>query len=102
MFKKPQVIKRSTVTVEDRRVVLIATKARKADEVAKVPHEVFLRHELMVRLGWPVREPAPASVLAAVKEMAEKLKPVLNALEDGKRARALYDARMKAQVEATA
>jgi hypothetical protein len=100
MFKKPQVTQRSTVTVEDRRAVLVATKARKPAEVAKVPHEVFLRHELKARLGWPQREPAPASVLAAVKEMAEKLKPVLNALEDGKRARTLYDARMKAQFEA--
>ena len=98
MFNKPkQVAQRSNVTVDDRRVVLVAAKSRKPGEVAKVSHEVFIRQALKTQLGWPQREPAPKAVLDAAKQMAAALAPKHDAAEDGRRAKALYEARLAAQ-----
>ncbi len=69
-----QTTQRSTVTVEDRRHVLLASRARKPFDVAAVAHEAFIRNALKDRLGWPRREPAPASVLKAVRELAAVLR----------------------------
>ena len=68
-----QVTQRSTVTVEDRRHVLLASRGRKPADVAAVPHEQFIRNALKDRLGWPRREPAPEAVLKAAKELAAQL-----------------------------
>ena len=101
MFNKSkQVAQRSNVTVDDRRVVLVAAKSRKGSEVAKVPHEVFIRQELKARLGWPQREPAPKALLDAAKQMAAALTPKHDAAEDGRRAKALYEARLAAEASA--
>lgn len=101
MFNKPkQVAQRSNVTVDDRRVVLLLAKSRKAAAVAKVPHEVFIRQALKTQLGWPQHEPAPKAVLAAAKQMAAALTPKHDAAEDGRRAKALYEARLAAEASA--
>lgn len=101
MFNKSkQVAQRSNVTVDDRRVVLVAAKSRKAAEVAKVPHEVFIRQALKAQLGWPQREPAPKSLLDAAKQMAAALTPKHDAAEDGRRAKAKYEARMAQEAAA--
>jgi murein L,D-transpeptidase YcbB/YkuD len=73
MFKQAQV-KRSNVTVDDRRAVLVIAQARKPKEVAEVSHENFIRNALKDRLGWPRREQAPDAVKDAAKHMAGALK----------------------------
>ena len=96
MFNKSkQVAQRSNVTVDDRRVVLVAAKSRKPADVAKVPHEVFIRQQLKAQLGWPQREPAPKALLDAAKQMAAALTPKHDAAEDGRRAKAKYEARLQ-------
>jgi len=44
---------RANVTVEDRRAVYVMAMGRKPADVAKVPHEQFLRNALKDRLSWP-------------------------------------------------
>lgn len=65
---------RSNVTIDDRRAVMPVAAARKAKDVAAVPHEAFIRNALKDRLGWPRRDPAPQAVLDAAKQMAAFLK----------------------------
>ena len=43
--------KRTTVTVDDRRAVFIAAKARKARDIVAMPTEQFIRNMLKDRLG---------------------------------------------------
>ena len=80
--------------------MLVAAKSRKAAKVAKVPHEVFIRQALKAQLGWPQREPAPKALLDAAKQMAAALAPKHDAAEDGRRAKALYEARLAAEASA--
>lgn len=67
---KTAVAKRTAVTVDDRRVVYMAVKARKPRELVAVPNEQFIRNMLKDRMGWPRNEPAPEQVKAVAKEMA--------------------------------
>ncbi len=59
---------RSNVTVDDRRAVMPLARAFKP--TLKLNREQFIRNALKARLNWPEREPAPESVMAAVKQMA--------------------------------
>lgn len=72
MLKQAQQ-KRSNVTVDDRRAVLVIAQARKPKDVAEMSHENFLRNALKDRLAWPRREPAPEAVKQAAKHMAQAL-----------------------------
>jgi hypothetical protein len=65
--------KRSNVTVDDRRAVFVAGRARKASDIVAQPHEAFARNMLKSRLGWPNRDPAPESVKVAAKELGAAL-----------------------------
>ena len=65
---------RSTVTVDDRRAVFMATKARPQRDIMSVPNEVFIRNMLKDRMGWPHREPAPESIKAVTREMVASFK----------------------------
>ena len=89
--------KRSNLTVEDRRAALVLTRSRKPADVARVPHEVFIRQTLKARLGWPKNENAPKHVIEAAKQMAATLTPKHDAAEDGRRAKALYEAKLAAE-----
>ena len=78
MFSRPaRIVRRSNVTVDDRRAVIVLARARKPQEVAEVPQEQFIRNALKDCLGWPRREPAPKAVLDAAKQMAIGLRPKL-------------------------
>lgn len=66
-----QTIKRSNVTVDDRRAVLPLARAFKP--TFKETREQFIRNSLKARMGWPAREPAPEAVMVAVKQMAKFL-----------------------------
>lgn len=68
-----QAARRSTLQVEDRRMVLLAAQARKPQDVAKESHEQFIRNALKDRMGWPRREPASDQLKAAAREMAAQL-----------------------------
>lgn len=61
-------LKRANVTVDDRRAVMPLARAFKP--TLKLNREQFIRNALKARLGWPEREPAPESVMVAVKQMA--------------------------------
>ena len=93
-MNKTSPAKRSNLTVEDRRAALVLTKSRKPADVAKVPHEVFIRQTLKARMGWPKNENAPKHVIEAAKQMAATLAPKHDAAEDGRRAKALYEAKL--------
>lgn len=69
-----QTTQRSNVTVDDRRALFVIASHRPAKEVAKEPHEQFIRNALKDRLGWPRREPAPQAVLDAARQMGAQLK----------------------------
>lgn len=74
MFKTQTVAKRTNVTVDDRRAVIVQARGRKPKDVATMPHEAFIRNALKDRLGWPRRDPAPQAVLDAAKQMAAAVK----------------------------
>lgn len=98
MFSNPKTIaRRSNVTVDDRRAVLTLTRGRKPADVARVPHEVFIRQTLKARMGWPKNENAPKVVIEVARQMAAALAPKHDAAEDGRRAKALYEARLAAE-----
>lgn len=61
---------KTIVDIDTRRKVFMAAKGRKPADVAKVPHEAYIRNMLKDSLGWPRREPAPDMVKAVAKEMA--------------------------------
>ena len=65
--------KRTTVTIDDRRAVLVIAAARKPRDVVEVPHEAFIRNALKDRLGWPRREPASQQLKDAAKHLAANL-----------------------------
>jgi hypothetical protein len=62
--------KRTIVDTDTRRNVFMLAKARKPGDIAKMPHEAFIRNELKTRLGWPRREPAPDAIKAVARQMA--------------------------------
>ena len=66
-------VKRSIVTVEDRRGVFLAAKMRKPQDVVEIGHEVFIRRALKDVMGWPRTESAPAMVKDAAKMLAAQL-----------------------------
>jgi hypothetical protein len=70
-----QTIQRTTVNIDDRRIVFVAAKARKPRDVAVIPHETFIRNALKDRMGWPRSEVAPESIKQAAKHMAAALTP---------------------------
>lgn len=63
--------KRSNVTVDDRRAVMPLARAFKP--TMKETREQFIRNSLKARLNWPARDPAPKSVMDAVKQMSSFL-----------------------------
>lgn len=71
MFQKQAIAKRSNVTVDDRRAVMAAVRGFKP--TLRETQEQFIRNTLKDRLGWPRREPAPASIIQAAKDMSQKL-----------------------------
>ena len=72
---KATLVQRSNVTIDDRRAVFVAARARKPRDIAAVPNEVFIRNMLKDRMGWPRREPAPEALKAAAREIAKSLTP---------------------------
>jgi len=76
---KATLVQRSNVTIDDRRAVFVAARARKPRDIAAVPNEVFIRNMLKDRLGWPRREPAPESVKAVTREMVASFKKAADA-----------------------
>lgn len=66
--------KRTNVDADTRRNVFMAAKSRKPQDVAKVPHEQFIRNMLKDKMGWNRKDPAPESIKAAAKDMATRLK----------------------------
>lgn len=66
--------RKDKVDVDLRRQVFVVAQGRKPKEVAKEPHEAFIRNTLKDKMGWPRREPAPESIKAAARAMAEQLK----------------------------
>lgn len=73
MLKQTQPARRNTVTVEDRRAVMVAAQSRMPRDVMEVPHETFIRNALKDKMGWPRREPAPQSLKEAAKMLAAQL-----------------------------
>lgn len=67
-----QAQRRTVVDIDTRRAVFMIAGARKANDVAKVPHDAFIRNALKDRLGWPRNEPAPDAIKAAAKAMAQQ------------------------------
>jgi len=65
---------RTVVDVDTRRKVFMQAKARKPADVAKVPHEAFIRNLLKDCLGWKRSEPSPESIKTVAKQMAEQFK----------------------------
>lgn len=66
-------VKRPNVTIDDRRAVIVMARGRKPQDVAKVPHEAFIRNLLKNKLGWDRKEPASDSIKAAAKHLAESI-----------------------------
>lgn len=62
--------RKTIVDTDTRRSVFMLAKGRKKDEVAKVPHEAFIRQALKAKLGWAKAEPAPEHVKQVAKELA--------------------------------
>jgi len=62
--------KRTTVDVDTRRSIIVLARGRKPNDVAKLPHEAFIRRLLKERMGWGMKENAPDSIKAAAKQMA--------------------------------
>ena len=90
---------RTIVDIDTRRKVFMQAKARKPADVAKVPHEAFIRNLLKDCLGWKRSEPAPEGIKTVAKQMAEQFKAEelarSNAMRQGrqgsdKRVRAVY------------
>jgi hypothetical protein len=64
------VTKRTTVDVDTRRSIIVLARGRKPNDVAKMPHEAFIRRLLKQRMGWGMKENAPESIKLAAKQMA--------------------------------
>lgn len=62
--------KRTNVTVDDRRAVLMLAKSRKDRDVTDVPHEAFLVNALKERMGFASKDEPTESMLAAAKQLA--------------------------------
>lgn len=99
MLKTAQKIRRNTVTVEDRRAVMVLAKSRKPKDIALVKHEDFVRRELKSRLGWPQSEPASDALKTAAREIAQAVARELKAAADAKAAKLKAEAEAKAKAE---
>lgn len=64
----------TVVDADTRRKVFMQAKARKPADVAKVPHEAFIRNLLKDCLGWKRSEPSPEGIKTVAKQMAEQFK----------------------------
>lgn len=62
--------RRSVVTPEDRRAVLMQAMGRKSHEVARMNNENFIRRALKERLGVPQQEQASAELKKAARDLA--------------------------------
>lgn len=100
MLKNKPKVRRSTVTVEDSRAVLLLAKARKPADVKTVKQEDFIRRELKSRLGWPQNEPASDALKQAARKIADTLKAQLREAEMAKIAKVAAEQRAKAEAEA--
>ncbi len=72
-MRKQQIQRRTEVTIDDRRAVLVLARTRDPKLAAVVPHEAFIRNTLKDRMGWPRKEPASDQLKAAAREMAAHL-----------------------------
>jgi transcription-repair coupling factor (superfamily II helicase) len=70
---KAAIVKRSNVTVDDRRKMIVMARARKAADVLKVNQETFLRQQMKAMMGWAPTEPAPQSIKDAARDMAQAI-----------------------------
>lgn len=64
---------RSIVDVDTRRTVFMAAKARTPSDVAKLPHEAFVRQLLKEKMGWARNEAAPEHVKLVAKQIGGML-----------------------------
>jgi len=87
MFAKQTAVKRTNVTVDDRRAVFVLAQARKPKDAVAVPHVAFIRNALKDRLNWPHKEPAPQVVLDIARQMAAGLVARDKKINDEKAAR---------------
>jgi hypothetical protein len=69
-------VKRTNVTIDDRRLVIAIARGRRPADVAKEGHEQFIKNALKDRLNWPRKEQASDAIKAAAKQMAAFLKKV--------------------------
>jgi hypothetical protein len=77
-------MKRTTVDVDTRRAVLMMARGRKPNEVARVPHEAFIRRTLKERMGYTHDEPASDAIKLAAKQMAAPLEAADKAKAEAK------------------
>ncbi len=94
--------KRTTVDIDTRRTVLMMAKGRKPSDVARVPHEAFIRRELKSRMGYSGTEPAPESIKLAAKQIAAPLEAADRAKLVAKKNIVVIDAPVAAVQEAVA
>ncbi len=86
--------RRTIVDADTRRAVFMIAGARKPVDVAKVPHEKFIRNLLKDRLGWPRNEPAPEQLKQVAASMADLFVARDKKIADAKaKARAEQEAR---------
>jgi len=76
--------KRTTVDIDTRRTIVMTARARKPADVAKVPHEAFVRQTLKARMGWAKNEPAPDHIKAVAREIAAQLEAGGKAVADAR------------------
>lgn len=100
MLKTKPKVRRTTVTVEDSRAVMLLAKARKPKDIAVVKQEDFIRRELKSRLGWPQAEPASQALKDAARKIADNLKQQAKEAEAAKAAKLVAEQKAKAESEA--
>ena len=75
-MQKAPVIKRTVVTVDDRRAVVVLAKARKPEERLKLHDEVFIGRALKERMGWDTKTPASEDIRIVARQMAAAIPPI--------------------------
>lgn len=88
---------KTVVDIDTRRKVFMTAKGRTPADVAKVPHEAFIRNLLKDSLGWKRNEPAPEAIKSVAKAMAEQF-----VAADKAKAAAQHAAKMAAAAKAEA
>jgi hypothetical protein len=92
--------RKTIVDTDTRRSVFMLAKGRTKGDVAKVPHEAFIRQALKAKLGWAKNEPAPEHVKTVAKELAAVFNAEMLAASARVRALAEAEAKRKADMEA--